>query len=687
MTAKRDPQHGPVPEYPDEEVRALAMRIEDARARRRTLSQAGMDVAAIDREILQLRRALREGGRLRAGDSLSDDRYLLLHELGRGGFATVWRALDHKSNEHVAIKVLHTNLAGDKLRRERFFRGARIMAQLDHPAITRVLEGHGEDGGFHYFVMEYVEGGDLRHALQGHKFGLGELIDLFATIASALSLAHARGFIHRDVKPTNILMAGGARPKLTDFDLVAANDSTGGTRTGALGTFLYSAPEMMERPQDAGPRVDVYSLGMTFLFALHGKELPLGILRNPDSLIRDLACPDALKHLLRRAVEWDPERRISSMDELRAELMAVRLEMHASVGEPLHSPFKLWGGVNDPKLFFGRTHETSLISSGAFRNYLVVGARQIGKTSILKHILRQHHQRVIFITLTGPDLEADLHRAGQPPLDELIQTAKGKIIAFDEADQFIAADRKLGYPVCRRLRAPAEEGLCRFILAGFWELHRAAALEHLSPLGNLADRIQVGPLDRDAARSLAMIPLRQINVEFASDVLVSELLDRTGCRPNLIALACDAAVAQLGQSRGRVIDADLLRAVLNVADKTGERVVRGIADVSTLSDLRHERILDRMVMMATVQFDQFSQLDVLAKFKEVGAVVSIEELQMSFERLKLAYVLERRSGAFTYPVPLLREYLFDQADGDPMAILADQLTQDWSRRHAAVESV
>src|SRR5262249_16678639 len=149
------------------------------------------------------------------------------------------------------IKVLHTNLAGDPQRRERFFRGAQAMMRLTHPAVTRVLAPKGEDDGFYYFVMEFIPGGNLREAVLECRVKRKDTLPLILRIGEALAMAHARGMIHRDVKPSNILIDEDCDTKLTDFDLVNAYDTTGGTRTGALGTVVYAAPECLDKPQEA----------------------------------------------------------------------------------------------------------------------------------------------------------------------------------------------------------------------------------------------------------------------------------------------------------------------------------------------------------------------------------------------------------------------------------------------------
>ncbi|MBD0327879.1 MAG: protein kinase [Pyrinomonadaceae bacterium] len=302
----------PLPSYQDEATERLCAQIELERARRQDLLAHEIDTAEVDRTIRELRRQLREGGQLRAGDALGSGRYLLLRQVGRGGFAIVWEAHDRERNERVAVKVLHSNLAGDRIRHERFFRGARTMAELGHPAVVRVLEQRGEDGGYHYFVMEFIAGDDLRQAVLKKALSGEAVIPVILRVGEALSFAHQKGLVHRDVKPANILLDTTGSPRLTDFDLVGGGDTTGGTRTGALGTVVYTAPEITDRPQDADARADVYSLGMTAVFALHGAELSLlDAVRYVDRLIDKLRCSDAIKAVLKRAVDIEKEGRFA----------------------------------------------------------------------------------------------------------------------------------------------------------------------------------------------------------------------------------------------------------------------------------------------------------------------------------------------------------------------------------------
>ncbi|KYF52931.1 hypothetical protein BE04_45575 [Sorangium cellulosum] len=318
----------------------VSQKLEAAIERRQALRRLGNTTEEVDSEILSFKRQLREGGQLRAGDALGEERYLLLEQIGRGGFATVWRAHDRDAGTMVAVKLLHPNLAGDQLRRERFVRGARVMAALQHPAIVRVVDAGAEDAGFYYFVMEYVAGGDLRRAVLANALTTRQIISIILEVGDALALAHSKGIIHRDVKPANILLDARRRPLLADFDLVAAADTTGGTRTGALGTFIYSAPESMHRPQDADARADVYGLGMTAVFCLHGAELPMTVLRDADSFIEQLPCEKSIRSVLRRSVDWDREFRFSTVQALCDALRVATMEAEAELLQ--------WGAADDP---------------------------------------------------------------------------------------------------------------------------------------------------------------------------------------------------------------------------------------------------------------------------------------------------------------------------------------------------
>lgn len=251
---------------------------------------------------------------------LGDGRYLLIKPVGRGGFGVVWEAHDSVEKRPVAIKVLHQHLAGESQRRERFFRGARVMLDLNHPAVVRVYDPRREEGALCYFVMELMPSGNLRDAVLGQRIESEYRMRLILQVGEALAEAHGRQLVHRDVKPANILLSEQGSAKLTDFDLVGVQDTTGGTRTGALGTVVYAAPECLERPGEATARADVYGLRMTAIFCLSGRELSLDTFRNPDPTIAALVCSDRIRGVLRRAVAWEPRARFADAGVMVAQL-------------------------------------------------------------------------------------------------------------------------------------------------------------------------------------------------------------------------------------------------------------------------------------------------------------------------------------------------------------------------------
>jgi serine/threonine protein kinase len=310
----------------------LEQQLEAMRARRARLEAAGQDTRAVREEINAIRRLLRMGRPLHHGDVL-DDRFVVLEQLGTGGFATVWRALDQSTGAPVALKVLHAQHTYRADRRERFFRGARIMAQLQHPNIVRIVEPWASDGEYEFFAMQYVSGSTLRDAVLGGRLTSTRRMEVLLAVADALAFAHARGVVHRDVKPSNILVGDDGTPYLSDFDLVRTEDTTGGTN-GGLGTVIYAAPEMMERAAEADARADVYGLGMTLAFLFHERDLTMEVIRNTDRLVDELAVPEAIRMVIRTAITWNRDHRFRTAGEFRAALAAAMQRVDLGVPAP-----------------------------------------------------------------------------------------------------------------------------------------------------------------------------------------------------------------------------------------------------------------------------------------------------------------------------------------------------------------
>ncbi len=309
-------------EPPTPEHLKLSRQLEKAEEELEALLESGGPAGAVERTIRRLKRRLREGAQLRPGDLLGGV-YRLKVPVGQGGFATVWRARHRKTRQVVAVKVLHGQFARDESRRRRFFCGAREMVRLgEHPGIVRVLVSEAQDEGFHYFVMEYFEGGDFLHARLRGRWSEAAALKVILSVGNALTHAHARGIVHRDVKPANIVFDGDGRGKLTDFDLVkVSGDSTGNTRTeAAMGTFVYAAPESLIDAKRVEASADVYSLAMTAIFALRGQQVPHSAINATATVIAPLTCSEALKQVLKRGTLFDPGQRYSTVEEFCAAL-------------------------------------------------------------------------------------------------------------------------------------------------------------------------------------------------------------------------------------------------------------------------------------------------------------------------------------------------------------------------------
>src|SRR5690606_6653126 len=267
-----------------------------------------------------VKRLQRQGAILQAGHHLGDGRYLLRRTVGSGGFATVWLAIDRQSGEDVAVRVMHGELARNENSKERFRRGVKKMRHLEHPNIAKILEGPSTDDGWHYCILPYFSRGDLRLRILSGDISVKEGLLILLGAAEGLAHAHERSLIHRDVSPWNILLSDRAEGIVTDFDLVLATDTTGGTRTGALGRLAYVAPEAATDATKATEVSDLFGLGMTGVFCFAGADLTLDDWRNPNDTLKRLNVDRHIRRVLRRATNWDPHSRHKSIREFSQEL-------------------------------------------------------------------------------------------------------------------------------------------------------------------------------------------------------------------------------------------------------------------------------------------------------------------------------------------------------------------------------
>ena len=264
-------------------------------------------------------------------------RYELEKLVGSGGMSNVFRAHDRLLERTVALKILHEQYTRDEDYVERFRREARAVAQLAHPNIVTVID-RGEQEGRQFIVFEYIDGENLKELSNRGPLEVREAVRLTLQVARALSFAHERGLVHRDVKPQNVLLNEDGQAKVTDFGIARSLDVHGVTQTGTvLGTSDYIAPEQA-RGQKVDPKTDIYSLGVVLYELLSGQVPYAGdnfvavAMRHvnepvPSVLERRPDCPVRLDLAIQRAMSKDPEDRFESMSDFALELESCIAEL------------------------------------------------------------------------------------------------------------------------------------------------------------------------------------------------------------------------------------------------------------------------------------------------------------------------------------------------------------------------
>jgi serine/threonine protein kinase len=247
----------------------------------------------------------------------------ILELIGHGGMGVVYKARQPRLDRLVALKLLPQSLAADAAFAERFNREARVLARLNHPNIVTVHD-FGQSGGFFYLLMEFVDGVNLRQAMQAGRFTPQQAMMLVPRICEALQFAHDEGILHRDIKPENILLDTRGRVKIADFGIAKligeAKENLTLTASGqAIGTPHYMAPEQLEHPQDVDQRADIYSLGVVFYEMLTG-ELPIGRFAPPS----EKSSVDArVDEVVFHALEKEREKRFRTAGEVKTSVEAI----------------------------------------------------------------------------------------------------------------------------------------------------------------------------------------------------------------------------------------------------------------------------------------------------------------------------------------------------------------------------
>ena len=267
---------------------------------------------------------------------LLDNRYEIMEQIGMGGMARVFRALDHRLNRQVAVKILREDLAEDAELRRRFHEESQAVAMLSHPNIVAVYDV-SRSSDLEYIVMELIDGITLKQYMQkkGNKLNWREALHFITQIVKALGHAHSRGIIHRDIKPHNIMVLRDGSVKVADFGI--ARVASGGHSTltqEALGSVHYISPEQA-RGSHIDARSDLYSAGVVLYEMITGRlpfegDTPVSVaIQHINSIPLspreiDPSIPEALEAITMKAMAPDPDNRYASADEMLSDLEEFR---------------------------------------------------------------------------------------------------------------------------------------------------------------------------------------------------------------------------------------------------------------------------------------------------------------------------------------------------------------------------
>jgi hypothetical protein len=333
------------------------------------------------------------------------------------------------------------------------------------------------------------------------------------------------------------------------------------------------------------------------------------------------------------------------------------------------SPYRIGGGVANESLFFGRTEILSQIINRDPANYLLVGGRQVGKSTLLKALERRYAENTsvacFYISLSNEVLIprlATLLKLKKTTDPEILannleaamrESGQRYVFLIDEADEFIQYEQQ-GYPILQVLRRLSEEGGCNFILAGFWQLYQYAVFDYQSPIRNFGELLQVGALEHEACLQLATVPMRSMQLEYVNSAIIETLVNACGQRANLISKSCQHIVANL-PVRQRVIEAGDVHKAL-YSDAIRKELTGWVIGNNSL-----EEHYDRLVVYATVGDKDFSTGEVISLLQDKGVKLDIAELERTLARLEMAFILGREKGRWWYRVPLFVEYMLEES--------------------------
>ena len=255
--------------------------------------------------------------------------YTLTGKIGQGGVAVIYKAIQDSLNREVAIKILSKKMSADEEIVRRFERESVVVARLNHPNIVQVID-KGSAGGRYYFVMEYIDGTSLREVIDSKKIPLETKLEAFIQVCKALDYAHKNGIIHRDIKPTNILIDRQGNAKVADFGIAQIIGTPDGEMTSTdiiMGTLAYMSPEQKVSSTNVDHTTDIYAMGVMLYEMLTGKK-PLGHFKVPSEINRKI--DNRFDNIVLKCLAQEPKDRFKTAVELKDAILETTDEKRAA---------------------------------------------------------------------------------------------------------------------------------------------------------------------------------------------------------------------------------------------------------------------------------------------------------------------------------------------------------------------
>ncbi len=313
---------------------------------------------------------VREEKQIKIGD------YILTGKIGQGGIAEVYKGRQESLNRDVAIKILSANLNTDSDIVRRFERESLVIARLSHPNIVHVID-RGKAGGRYYFVMEFVDGTSLREVMESPKIPIPVKLDMVVQVCKALDYAHKNGVIHRDIKPTNILVDRQGNARVADFGIaqfVGAPESEMTSTDVVLGTVSYMSPEQKISSTNVDQTTDIYSVGIIIYEILVGKK-PQGHFKLPSEVNVDI--PRAFDTIVQKCLAQEPKDRYQTAVELKDALLNI-----ISAGGGMQSSDEM--SLGGAESFIGHCRYLDTIKETKFGSTILVENKVNKKLYIIK---------------------------------------------------------------------------------------------------------------------------------------------------------------------------------------------------------------------------------------------------------------------------------------------------------------